>query len=218
MGRVYVFADECGNFDFSRKQGASRYFILTTVTLGDCGVGDALLSLRRELAFSGEGLGSEFHATADKQNIRDRVFSAIRPHRFRVDATILDKAKAQPSIRNTNARFYQMAWYLHMKYVTPKITRPGDELLVVGAALGTKAERAAFHAAVADVVGQVCDRVSGKAASWAAASEPCLQVADYCAWAIQRKWEGGDDRSYVLIEDKVVSQFQPFKHGSTTYY
>jgi hypothetical protein len=28
-------------------------------------------------------------------------------------------------------------------------------------------------------------------------SDPCLQVADYCTWAIQRKWERGDERSHV---------------------
>jgi hypothetical protein len=39
MARRYVFADECGNFDFSTKLGASKYFILTTVCAGDCAAG-----------------------------------------------------------------------------------------------------------------------------------------------------------------------------------
>jgi hypothetical protein len=36
----YVFADEAGNFDFSRRQGASRYFILCTITSTHCEAGD----------------------------------------------------------------------------------------------------------------------------------------------------------------------------------
>jgi hypothetical protein len=52
MRDCYVFADEAGNFDFSSNPGASRYFILTTVTLsGDCSLGDDLMRLRRELAW-----------------------------------------------------------------------------------------------------------------------------------------------------------------------
>lgn len=218
MARVYIFADESGNFDFSRNRGATRYFILTTVTVRDCGVGDALLALRRKMAFEGDGLSTEFHATTDKQSIRDRVFDVLQQHDFRIDATVLEKCKAQPSTRTTNARFYQMAWYLHMKYVTPHVTSRGDEVLVVGAAIGTKAERAAFHATVSDVVAQVSGRLTGCAAFWAASSEPCLQVADYCAWAIQRKWELADLRSYNLIQNKIASEFQPFQIGQVSYY
>jgi hypothetical protein len=73
MPRISVFADESGNFDFSRKQGASRYFILTTIACPSFQVGDALLRLRREIAWEGHGTDSEFHATTDTQAVRDRV-------------------------------------------------------------------------------------------------------------------------------------------------
>jgi hypothetical protein len=46
MADRYVFADEAGNFDFSGARGASRYFILTSVTVADCSVGEQLLALR----------------------------------------------------------------------------------------------------------------------------------------------------------------------------
>jgi hypothetical protein len=58
----YVFADEAGNFDFSNGQGASRYFILCTVTSTHCGAGDALLALRRELGWRGVKAGT-VHST-----------------------------------------------------------------------------------------------------------------------------------------------------------
>jgi hypothetical protein len=34
MSTVYLFGDEAGNFDFSDGRGATRYFILATVTMG----------------------------------------------------------------------------------------------------------------------------------------------------------------------------------------
>jgi hypothetical protein len=218
MARRYVFADECGNFDFTIKPGASKYFILTTVCADDCTAGDALLGLRRELAWQGIGLESEFHATDDKQAVRDRVFALLRNHDLRIDATILEKAKAQPSARATHERFYQLAWYLHMKHVAPRIAKVTDTLLVVTASLGTKKRRAGFHAAVQDVMQQVSPTFTYRVASWSAASDPCLQIADYCAWAIQRKWEGGDERSHKLIADKIASEFAPFRVGPKRYY
>jgi len=45
----------------------------------------------------------------DEQQIRDRVFDVLKPHGFRIDATILEKRRAQPQIRTTDERFYQYA-------------------------------------------------------------------------------------------------------------
>ncbi len=83
MARRYVFADECGNFDFSGKTGASKYFILTTVCTDDCAAGDALTHLRRELAWEGIGLDTAFHAAWDKQVVRNRVFALLARHNLR---------------------------------------------------------------------------------------------------------------------------------------
>lgn len=218
MGRKYIFADESGNFDFSSGLGASKYFILTTVTAPDCSLGDGLLRLRRDLAWKGVGLDTDFHATTDLQAVRDEVFKVLQAHDFRIDATILEKAKAKPSIRPTQERFYQMAWFLHMKYVAPRVVSSGDGLLVIGASVGTKKRRAAFHSAVRDVIQQVSPTTAFQVASWDGVSDPCLQAADYCAWALQRKWEGGDDRSYRLIAPKIRSEFDVFKLGTTRYY
>ena len=45
---------EAGNFDFSTNTGASRFFILCTVTADTCvAVGDSLLALRRRTGLEG---------------------------------------------------------------------------------------------------------------------------------------------------------------------
>lgn len=52
MSRTYVFADEAGNDDFNLdKRDATRYFILTAVTLSDCAIGDQFIALRRQMAW-----------------------------------------------------------------------------------------------------------------------------------------------------------------------
>jgi Protein of unknown function (DUF3800) len=218
MARIYVFADESGDLVFDRSPQSSKYFVLTTVTSPDCTVGAAVQELRRELAWQGLGLDREFHATTDEQAIRDHVFATLARHSFRVDATIVEKSKSEPQLRVTQQRFYQYAWFYHFKHVAKRIAQPNDELLVVGASYGVKKMRNAFYEAVRDVVTQVSPTVKFQVASWLANSEPCLQVADYCSWAIQRKWEQSDARSHVLIAPKLYSEFELFRLGTTHHY
>ena len=56
MARLHIFADEVGDFEFSRKQHVRRYFILCTVAMDSCHVADDLLNLRRQLAWDGFNL------------------------------------------------------------------------------------------------------------------------------------------------------------------
>src|SRR5262245_20390690 len=99
MSYRYVFADEAGCFTFKKVKGASRYFILCTLTTNDCALANDLLNIRRDLAIAGESDREKLHATSDLQATRDRVFSALAKHDFRVDATLLEKSKAQPQTR-----------------------------------------------------------------------------------------------------------------------
>ena len=216
--RKYVYADESGNFDFSRNPKASKYFVLTTVVMEDHGVATELFELRRELTWKGFDLKVGFHATEDKQSVRDAVFNTLQRYDFRVDATIFDKPKVQPRWLESDMRFYKRVWFFHMKYVAPKVVAKEDEILVIAAALGTNRKADAFRDAIKDIMNQVSPTSALKTAMWPAASDPCLQIADYCSWAIQRKWESGDDRSYQLIKDKVRTEYDIFKLGGKIYY
>ena len=216
--RKYIYADEAGNFDFSRKRGATRYFVLTTVAIDGHEIETELLGLRRELAWSGVEITGEFHAAEDRQLVRDKVFDVLNRHEFRVDATVLEKAKATALIRSTEETFYKYAWYYHMKHVAPRVSARGDDLLVIAASIGTKQKERDFRYAVKDVVEQTAPARNIQVNMWPAGIDPCLQVADYCCWAIQRKWERGDYRSYDLIKDRISSEFELFARGKTWYY
>lgn len=216
MGRVYLFSDEAGNFDFRTGRGATKYFILGTVVMTDTDVGHELIELRRELAWQGVGLESCFHATEDKQVVRDAVFDVLDGADFRADFTVFEKSKTQPHRQNMEG-FYKLAWFMHMKHVGPKVIGRRDEVLVVAASLGTKKRRRAIRLGIEDVISQVTPR-PWEVAFWPADSDPCLQVADYCTWAVQRKWEGGDDRSYKRIENKIATEYDIFWWGNHHYY
>ncbi len=216
--RKYIYADEAGNFDFSNKPGASRYFILTTVLIEDHQIESELLDLRRELVWENHNLPGPFHATTDQQVVRDRVFELLSNYDFRVDATILEKSKAVPRSRPTEEAFYKLAWFYHMKYVANRVATPVDDLFVIAASIGERRKLAGFRFGVQDVVKRTSWSQTIRVDMWPFAVEPCLQIADYCCWAIQRKWEGGDDRSYRLIQDRIRSEYDLFQRGTRHYY
>jgi hypothetical protein len=177
-----------------------------------------LLRLRRELIWKGTPLNNFFHASSDKQIVRDAVFECIANHKFTVQATPMEKSKARPQVKVTEARFYKTGWYFHFKHALAKYAKDHDELLITAASIGTKKGQGVFTDAVNDVVQQHLHRNQWAAHFCSSASDPCLQVADYCTWAIQRKWERDDRRSYELIKDRITYEYDLWSHGNQHYY
>ena len=212
--RTHIYADESGNFDFTNGPGASRYFILASVAVTGHAAETALLELRRELAWAGEPLPAGFHATNDKQRVRDRVFAIIARHNFRVDATILEKRKANPS-RRTPSRLYGLAWHYHLSGVLSALANP-DEIHIVAADTNASDLRSEFHDTVKALASADAPAVALRSTMWPAATSPMLQIADYCAWAIQRKWERSDTRSYHLIQNRIASELDAFQGRQPT--
>lgn len=221
----YLFADESGNFDFrdhTRYQGATRYFAVGSLFLS-CeqdmlALQSAMLGVRYDLARKGTVHNAPFHATEDPQTVRDAVFDALRQLNFKVDVTIMEKAKAMPHTHASDEKFYQYAWYYHLKY-HKKYFKPNDDVLIASAALGTKKGRAAFRNAVTDVANQVLDfRIRKHLAFWPADCDPCLQAVDYVLWAVMREFEKDDDRSSKLVRSQIGSVYDLWKLGKTYYY
>ncbi len=214
----YVFADEAGDFEFARKHNVSKFYIICTVLLEDTTFGHQLLDLRRKLIWDGIEVGDYFHASEDKQLVRDEVFKLISKAPISISATILEKSKAQPQIRANNVTFYKHGWYFHLSGIAPKIAKHGDEILFTTASIGTKKAQAQFTSSVNDVVRQRAYRALCKTHFCPSMADPCLQIVDYCTWAIQRKWERNDDRSYKFIQPFINREHDIWANGTEHYY
>ena len=94
----YLFIDESGNFDFSPK--GTRYFSLTGFITDDpITKRENLVSLRYRLL--SEGVDHEyFHATEDKQAVRDEVYSFLASlgDTYEVHSVIAQKNKTHPTL------------------------------------------------------------------------------------------------------------------------
>jgi Protein of unknown function (DUF3800) len=218
MPNKFIFVDEAGCFTFNRQPNVSRFFVLCTVVMDDCQIASELLSLRRQLAWQDHKLGDYFHATEDRQNVRDAVFKTLLTHDFSIQATIMEKSKAQPHVRESKEQFYQYAYYFHFKHGVSRQLDANSEALVTTASLGNRKERAAFESAVASVMRQTNSAKAWKTDFMPCHADPCLQVADYCAWAIQRRWERNDSRSYNLISSRITYEYDLWHKGQQHYY
>ncbi|WP_312795524.1 DUF3800 domain-containing protein [Tianweitania sp.] len=216
----FLFADEAGDFEFRTGPNISKYFIVCTMTVDDCTIGNDLLDLRRKLAWEGLPVASYFHATTDKTVVRERVYDLILggDYKFRIQATIMEKRKALPRIRPTQERFFQYGWFYHFKNALLPLLPKGDELLITTASIGTKKGQAVYTSAVNDVVSQHLARDRWKTFFPKSEADPCLQIVDYCTWAIQRKWERGQTEAYDRIAPYIEYEFDLWRYGTKYHY
>ncbi|MED5549177.1 MAG: DUF3800 domain-containing protein [Pseudomonadota bacterium] len=218
MAQSFMFADEAGCFTFKRQNGASNYFILCTVCMDDCSIANALMDIRRRLIVRGEPNRNKLHATTDSHQVRDEVYDIITQSPITIDATILEKSKAYPRTRIDDATFYKYAWHYHFKHIGPMRCAPDRRTLITAAALGTNRTRASFKVALNNVIQQALPRDRWEVSFMESSQDPGLWVADYCAWAIQRKWERDDRARYDQIKEKIATEYNLWRSGNVHHY
>ncbi len=226
---LFLYIDEGGNFDFSPT--GTRYYTLTGVVTHNSSILCSELNDKRNSILAGQelvGLGNiyleeslsrKFHASEDKQVVRDEVFKIIQTcdkKYFRAQAVVIQKNKTNPTIHD-NVSFYG-------KMVIPllKFTLKGYQFSKLIIFLDNSPVNSRRSALVKNIKKTLAAEFPSKAYSlYCVPSESnyLLQVADYINWAIFKKWEGGDRRSYDLIKDYLEKdELDMFSKGSTIYY
>jgi hypothetical protein len=216
---LYIFLDESGDFNFTL--GGTRFYTLTTVTLvRPFHLETALASIKLDLIEQGTDL-HRFHASEDRQAVRDQVFQAIAGGlgALRIDSVIVEKRKTQPQLQPAETFYAAMIGYLlrHVLKQHPLVMYA--EVVVLTDSLPLRKKREAFEKAIKTTLTKMLP-AGTKYRVLHHPSMSCfmLQVADYCNWAIFKKWEGRDVRSYDIIKPAVKSEFDIFRTGETFYY
>jgi hypothetical protein len=188
--------------------------------MASCDIGGKLLELRRKLAWDRVAMGDFFHASTDRQEIRNLVFDTLEHLDFNIQATIMEKSKAQPQVRVSEDRFYKYGWHYHFQNSSNRYLPMLTELHLTIATIGTKKKRIAFEDAVRDVISQKRTKKAMKSSFWSCQSDPCLWIADYSTWAIMKKYESGgrELRPYNKIANKINYEFDLWAHGTRHYY
>lgn len=228
---LFLFIDESGNFDFSSN--GTKYFVLScSSTFRPVEEREKLLNLRYELL--SDGIGQEcFHATEDAQATRDRVFNVIDSlsDDIEVHSVVAQKSKVNPSLykeeyfkkgkkiqRVVGSEFYQRVCRTLLQYVFRRSNfQKATKIIVVLGAIFTRDKQSTILKTLKKYLKENFEMPFEIFFHSSKADLNC-QSADYFGWAIAIKWERNEKRSYVLVKDKVKSEYEIFKRGGKLYY
>ncbi len=216
---LYIFIDEGGNLDFS--SGGTSHFTLSCVTrerpFGDY---SEFISLKYDLVEQGNNI-EYFHASEDNQKVRDKVFGIISRNLqgMRIDSVIVEKRKTHPTVRQIDEFYPRMLGYLLRYVLTQTAVSEYSEVIVFTDRIPVKGKRNAVEKAVKMTLSRMLPKTAKyRLLHHDSKSNFQLQIADYCNWAIYRKWDRKDTRSYDLIRSAVRSEFDIFRTGIIYYY
>lgn len=211
---LYVFLDEGGNLDFSAH--GTHYLSLSSVsTVRPFGFEPPLIELRYDLIESGLDM-PRFHAAEDRQAVRDKVFQSILAHdgHIRVDSIIVDKTHLPFDMRNVEHLYPSALTQLLKDLVLPSYNLSlYSEVIVITDTLPVDRRRKAVEKGIKLTLAAALSKGTRyRIYHHPSASSMGLQVADYCNWAIYRKWQSGDTRSHHSIQ-RLIRHERPFAAG-----
>ncbi len=216
---MYIFLDESGNFDFSKK--GTQYLVFTALTIHKPFIlMNDMEKLKHSLIKEGQDI-ELFHATEDKQSVRNQVFTILNNNQdFEIDSIIVEKAKTNPSLRDM-ARLYVKIYAVLLKYIFNR--HNFTEVIIFTDTIPHKEKREDIKKGLKEGI----RKLLGKGNKFnilhhSSKSHFCLQAVDYCCWAIYKKrgnWDKKKDiRPYQEIEERIKSEFEIFKSGQRLYY
>jgi hypothetical protein len=196
---LYLFLDEGGNLDFSPS--GTRFFTLTSVAMTrPFDVLLPLAQLKYDLIEEDRNI-ERVHASEDRQAVRDRVFAILQSHLHdvRIDSIIVEKCRADPSLHD-EVRFYPAMLGTLLEGVLSSYTAAEVwQVIVVTDRIPVSKRRRAVEKAIKPALaGMLAHPAPYRVLHHASCSSAGLQVADYCNWAIYRKWDRGDMRMIFL--------------------
>ncbi len=216
---LYIFLDEGGNLDFS-PNGTKLFLVTSLAKERPFEAYKELFELKYDLIEQGIHIES-FHATEDKQAVRDKVFSIIENNieGIRVDSVIVDKCKTGPALQEPVKFYSKMVGYV-LRYVLSQFTLANyKEVLVFTDSMPVEKLKNAMQKAIKETLAEMLPKTA-RYRLFHHASKACidLQIVDYCNWAIYRKHDRNDERSFSKIAKAVKSEFKIFETGNKKYY
>lgn len=230
---LYLFIDESGNFDFSPK--GTKYFILTGFSTFDPVIkrGD-LVGLKYKIL--ADGVDQEyFHATEDKQVVRDQVYSFLSTIKdtYEVHSVIARKNKTNPSLykesyiksksgclveRVTGLGLYRKLCENLLQYVFRGKKNEVNKIIIVLGSLFVGDKKKILLSTLKHFLKNNFEGIPFEIYSHPSCADLNCQLADYCCWAVAVKADRKENRPFNIIKSQVKSVFDIFKNGDKEYY
>lgn len=204
---AYIFLDESGNFDFSAN--GTRYFVLTAVRMNrPFPAFPALMDYKYDCLENGADI-EYFHCYDDSKNVRRSVFDLITAHLggMDIDCLVVEKAGVFPALR-VDTRFYpaMLGYLLDLILRIELKDGKADEIIVITDTIPVSRKRRAVEKAARTTLSQMLPGVKYRVLHHQSRSHYGLQVADYCCWAVFRRWQRGESVWYDRIKPAVRNE------------
>ena len=203
---VYLFLDESGNMDFGLN--GTRYFVLTSVAMTrPFSCFDSLDSYKYYCIEYGLP-GEYFHCAEDNRHVRARVFGIIKDRlaSLRIDTLIVEKGIIPLDLREARPFYSAMLGRL-LSGVIPVEASSGGEVIVITDTIPLAKRRQAVERATRSTLSrQLPTGAKYRLLHHQSRSHYGLQVADYCSWAVYRKWQAGENLWFDLLRPAIRSE------------
>jgi len=198
---TYLYIDEAGNLDFG-EQG-TRFFSLTGVVMHrPFRHLSGLLDARYDALEAGLDL-EYFHASEDRQAVRDQVLERLQPYlpELAVYAIVVDKRELTTDMRRAEVLYpVAFARLMDTAMTAEEIRATAERVIVVTDTLPVRHERSLVTKTVKLALHE---RARGafeyRILHHASRSDMNLQVADYLSWCVYRRVAREDERSFARI-------------------
>jgi len=215
---LYLYFDEAGNFDFSLN--GTGVFVMTCVVMRrPFTFQPPLLDVKYDCLEQGLNL-EYFHAAEDRQVVRNEVFEVVAGHLGDMQAHVIvvRKNRVHPSQRAPHV-LYQWTFEQLVRMACSDCVRSGERVVAVTDHVPVARNRTAFEKGLKPYLRQhLPEGARYELLHYQSKSDLNLQVADYISWAVYRKWNSGDLRSYRIIEGCIRSEADPLGGQAEEYY
>jgi hypothetical protein len=208
---LYVFVDESWNMDFSEK--GTKYFVLAAVTtLNPIESSVALQTLKYSLLneWNGGEDFQHFHATEDRQIIRDRVFETFcEMENITINYLWAQKCKTPLEYRKRDTFYALLGWKLS-QYILKKYNENSfDKVIIIFDKALNKKEQGEFFKTVKPELKKIWKPYA--IYFHQTLSDFNGQIADYCAWAKYVSLERDEKRPLEAIKNIPKNDFDIFE-------
>ena len=212
---LYIFLDEAGNLDFS--QNGTKYFVLSGITKErPFHAYKELTEFKYDQVERGTAL-EYFHASENAQAVRNGVYDMIEKNLVGVaiDAIIVEKQKVDATLRDEEQFYPKLLGTLLREILKHYPLAEFTEIIVFTDSLPVQRKRAAVEKGVKMTLAAMLPAtVRYRVLHHASKSNLDLQIADYCTWAVYRKWNSKDARSFQRVQAAVRCEWDVLQAGT----
>lgn len=213
---LFVFVDESGNLDFS-PNGTAYYVLAAVATTDPLFSASELQKLKYEYLKNGDMDIEFFHASEDRQFVRDRVISTIKGLQDKIHVHYIhaQKNKTNPALQNP-AAFYAKLGSVLSKFIIQYKSEGFSKVIIIFDKCLRGKEQKAFLKEVKPELKQL-----GKPYQiyfHRTLSDFNGQIADYFAWSKYVFLEREEKRPSTSMLNIEQTDFDLFSRGKKEYY